>query len=326
MREGWEFLMKKATELVQRVERQYVGDDCVQIMLPYDNSITFLGEQGILYHHVPESSFYVNRYLEDERRKQFPYSNIPTHYSRVGLFKKKSFVNQILDFEKPYFRIGDGYCCESFAVKDSAQALLVHHFAEPSRRVEHLTYEELMEFVSSDNSCESVYYVNLDGSLKSSKQDLFPTEERIHRFIQKHLQEDMEAFLNQKNNFSSSFGNYLRRDPWFSEYIQKVMSESLDLSFVDFNIPIETSFLVVRTMGDRITLQGLDVKFVHQDDYRVEIYDIPVTRYRLEQLKFVPKVCVSREPKILLRLNPGVSKEDILAAKKMVKELREKWK
>ena len=44
---------------------------------------------------------YVNKYLEDERRKQFPYSNIPTHFSKIK-FKKVIYTNQLLDFEKPY--------------------------------------------------------------------------------------------------------------------------------------------------------------------------------------------------------------------------------
>lgn len=42
--------MKKVSEIVQRVERQYVGDDCIQIMIPYRNAITVLNQDGILFH------------------------------------------------------------------------------------------------------------------------------------------------------------------------------------------------------------------------------------------------------------------------------------
>ena len=57
-------------------------------------------------------------------------------------------------------------------------------------------------------------------------------------------------------------------------------------------------------------------------DYKVNIYDIPVTKYSLEQLKYVPKINIAREPRIPLRLNPGVSRQDVKEAKQMVKALR----
>lgn len=108
--------MEKSKEYVQKIKSHYVGNDCVQVMIPYQNALTIVSPDGMLYHHTPESRIYVNKYLEDERRKQFPYSNIPTHYSRI-LFKKFAYTNQILDFDKPYIRIGEWFlvrklCCK----------------------------------------------------------------------------------------------------------------------------------------------------------------------------------------------------------------------
>ena len=171
--------MKKTNEFVQKIKNHYVGNDCVQVMIPYQNALTIVSPDGMLYHHTPESRIYVNKYLEDERRKQFPYSNIPTHYSRI-LFKKFAYTNQILDFDKPYIRIGDGFWLESYAVKDNNQALLVSSIKEPIEHIKHMTYDELLKFIgSSNNNKEEIYYVSLSGGIPINNQEVIPSKEEI---------------------------------------------------------------------------------------------------------------------------------------------------
>ena len=84
--------MKKTNEIIQRIKSCYVADDCIQIMTPYRDGITILSQDDILFHYKKNSNYYINKYLQDERRKQFPYSNIPTHYSRVGLFDRRIYA------------------------------------------------------------------------------------------------------------------------------------------------------------------------------------------------------------------------------------------
>ena len=35
-----------------------------------------------MYHHSEGQEVLINQYLQDVRRKQFPYYNIPTHYEK----------------------------------------------------------------------------------------------------------------------------------------------------------------------------------------------------------------------------------------------------
>lgn len=316
--------MKKQTEIVQKIERQYVGDDCVQIMIPYRNAITILSQDGMLYHHKPGSDVYINKYLEDERRKQFPYSNIPTHYSRVGMFKKMTYANQLLEFEKPYFRVGDGLFLESFAVKDNNSALLINSIMQPDKHIEHMTYAELLQLVSKRDSDEQTFYVYLDGSINPDGEELFPTEERIYNYISNRLTKNLRDFEKEESDYNSSIGAYLRDNPWFLRYIGNSLKD-INFSSIDFNIRIgyDASLLIVRINKGVMTIQGIEVAFVKKDDYRVEIYDIPITKYSLEQLKHMPKINVTKEPRIPLRLNPGVTRQDIKEAKQMVKTLRQ---
>ena len=76
-------------EFIQRISNHYVGDDCVQVMVPHyaNDGITILNSDGITYHHKPNSNLYINKYISDERKNGFPYSEIPTHHDR-RMFKK----------------------------------------------------------------------------------------------------------------------------------------------------------------------------------------------------------------------------------------------
>ena len=87
--------MKNTNEIVQRIESHYVGDECIQLAIPYRNAITILDQDGILFHDKIGSNLYINKYLEDERRSQFPYSNIPIYYSKK-MFKGKVGCLKIL--------------------------------------------------------------------------------------------------------------------------------------------------------------------------------------------------------------------------------------
>ena len=231
--------MKKINEFVQKIKSHYVGNDCVQVMIPYQNALTIVSPDGMLYHHTPESRIYINKYLEDERRKQFPYSNIPTHYSRI-LFKKFAYTNQILDFDKPYIRIGNGFWLESYAVKDNNQALLVSSIKQPTEYIKHMTYDELLKFIgnSNNNNKEEIYYVSLSGGIPINNQEVIPSKEEIHKYIKESLSKNVQAFKREIEDPESSVGRYLRDNPWFIEYAEKSF-KNIDYSAIDFNFKVK---------------------------------------------------------------------------------------
>ena len=314
--------MKKTNEIIQKIESHYVGEDCVQVTFPYQKTLTIINPDGILYHHKPGSNLYINKYVEDERRNQFPYSNIPNHFSKI-MFKKISVTNQLLDFEKPYIRIGDGYFFESFVVKDNNQALLVNNTIKPISNTLHMTYDELLKYVGANNFDERVYYVYLTGEIPLNSEVLFPTEEEIYSGIKEQLLENVSYFEDEAKKILSSDGRRLIDNIKFLNYIKKCM-KSIDYSLIDFNVAINDPMLIIRINNGDITMQGINVTFVKENDYRVGIYDIPVTKYTLEQLKYVSKIRRSKEPRIPLRLNPGVSRQDIKEAKQMIKTLKKR--
>ena len=129
-------------EIVQRVEGQYVGEDCLQIMIPYNKSLNLMSTDGIQFHYAPKD-FFINKYTEDERRLQFPYSNIPIHYTNNSQLGKITHVNQLLEFEKPYLLICDGVCREIYAIKNGEEALVADSIVPSDTTVISMTYDEL---------------------------------------------------------------------------------------------------------------------------------------------------------------------------------------
>lgn len=318
--------MKKNLEVVQKIEKQYVSDECIQVMIPYEDAITVLNYDGILFHSDNESNLYINKYLEDERRKKFPYYNIPTHYSKNFFGKKTTYVNQLFNFEQPNIIIRDGFISEAYVVKDNNNALLINSEMQFNKYTEYMTYDELLSFIAKDKlPNQETHYIYLDGSIPSNETRIFPTEEKIYNHIYKLLKKNVKEFRNyQQDNPFSFVGKYLEDNPWFLNYLEHSIKD-IDLSLVDFNICIgrESTLLVIRTNdNNNITIQGIEASFVRKNKFKVDIYNTPVSKYTLEQLKYIPTLNVIKEPKIPLKLNPGVTKQDILEAKRMVKSLR----
>lgn len=314
--------MEKKNETVQKLDNQYVGENCVQVMIPFKDTITLLNQDGIIFHSKEGSSVYINKYLDDERKEKFPYSNIPTHYEQVGL-KKYSYANQLLDFEKTYISVGDGKVSEFFAIKDNEQALLVNKDLHGDKTTMHMTYDELLKFIKKNNSNEQVYYVCLDGSMPLSGRSIYPSKEEIYNHIQNLLMQDVENIKTYQQAYPGYRVSDLKISPRFLKYIEESI-KNLDLSLIDYNLGIgnDSTLLVIRVNNGNITIQGVDAVFVRDDDFKIDVYDIPVTKYVLEQVRHASKIKSYQEPKIPLRLNPSVTKQDIEEVKKMIKTLK----
>ena len=86
--------------VIQEIKSIYVDDDCIQVMIPHiQDTFVLLDDNGAMY--VNSKKTHENLYLKDERRHNFPYSDIPTHQDILDGVRV-TFVNQLLGFEKPY--------------------------------------------------------------------------------------------------------------------------------------------------------------------------------------------------------------------------------
>lgn len=269
--------MKKDDKVVCAINECYVVDDCMQIMIPFKNAATILSQDGILFHSKKGSTIYINKYLEDERRNQFPYSNIPMHYTRKGLFGKVCYVNQIFDFKKPYILISNGGMVEYVAFKDNNRALLASPttISLENKTIMTMSYDELLDYFSKENKIgnnNQFPYITLDGGFISSDS----------------IVADIETGFVEKT--------------------------------IDFVRPFISVEFDNNNLKTKMTKIYLNCDGFGQKIGKVITYDIPITKYILEQLKFAEIINNTKEPKISLKLNPGISQKDIDLAIQKVKK------
>lgn len=318
--------MENKREIIQRIPSWYIGEDCAHVMIPYKNAITILNKDGIVYHHKEGSGVYINKYLEDGRRKQFPYHNIPMYYTKFAFDGTYHYANQLFEFDQPYIRINDGLLIESYVVKDKKEAVAINKilpFIGCKSFKTRSELDKLIEQFANANENERVYCIYLGGTMPINNKFTVASESEISDQVKEMLLKnanDLRKYV--ADNPCTVVGNYFQENPSFLNFVDSSL-QNFELN--RYNVSVEltknnTTMLFARTNGNDIKMQGMDLVYCAPDYYKVTTYDIPVTKYTLEQLKFLTtKIEKIPEPKISLKDNPGVTKEDIKLAKRMIK-------
>lgn len=296
-------------EYIQRIPSHYVGSDCIQVMIPHINGgITILNSNEMTYHYLPNSSLFINRYISDERRKQFPYSQIPTHKSWV-IGERIEYINQLFDFNRIYIEFADGIVKENYVIKDGNEALLATKFILPNQELTRfMSREEVEELINSSNG--GVYSSNGECvqnlSLPSNKMVLDYYKKVI---IKKRKYEQNEYLLYD--------------DEDLKEYFYKSV-DKMTIDDVPEGITVFDDAILVFVEGNEIkSIKAIIVKFMSADSYMVEIYDYSITIYSLEYMKHLEQTnfIKTSEPKFSKFLNSKINSEDIKKEKKRVLSL-----
>lgn len=308
-------------EVIQRIPQQYVGENCAQLTIQYKNTLTRFDEYSILYHHNLDSDQYINNYTTDERNKQFPYHNIPIYYSKKGFLKYNS-TNQLYDFEKTYIEIIDNKLLERVVVKDKENALVITKQLLSTKKdipyidtkISTMTRKEFDKlFEQPINSKEKVYIMNLKGILFSNNF-AYKSELEFANTIKQKITREIEQYKERVFETNESYH-------YFDEYTIKYFENCLN-NFNQNLLPssILEESLIIKINGSNISIRIVSPKFIKPDCYIVTTYNIPITKYTLEQIKFLAtKISTIKEPKIPLRLNPSITKEEIKKAKEFTK-------
>ena len=206
----------KNNEIIQRLKKCYVGEDCCQTMFPFGKKATIISPDGILFHIA--NNDITNSYSDDERRKQFPYNNIPIHYQGyIPYFNTNmGYSNQVVEYNKPYIEVTGGCVFETVALKDDDTALIISKFLYPlDELADRVTMrgEEILENLKPKKG-EKVYYIYEDGEIDND----MPLEEKDN---------DTTIFVIRANNNDIKSKGY------------KFIHQYDDFYYVDrYNIPV----------------------------------------------------------------------------------------
>lgn len=296
--------MKNRDEIiVERVSKPYIGSDCVQLNIGYNDSLTIFNRDGIIYHDVIDyPCVSINRYMEDDRRNYFTYANIPTYISKNGLFEVKHTI-QLFDYDKVYVMIKDGDIYEQYAVRDGNRALVLTKLVKSSDRVLMLSREELDNLFNNSNS----YLMNLGGVFY--KDLSIPKEEDIVDLLKDKYRRELKEYRDSGDDI-------------ISEDMLGLLDNSINSISID-NIPADTyltddDIVMVKIDKDNITVSVYTIMFMGRDRYMVKVYDYLMDKYSLEPLKDMPIVKV-RVPKLLYNLNLNIPKEEVIKQNRLVR-------
>lgn len=297
------------TRVIQKVDEKYVGKDCIQMMVGYRNYLVIFDNGENLYCDFPNCE-YIHSYIEDERRKEFPYSNIPTHIKRV-LFQKYKVANQLLNFNTPYFIFSSEFSRISYAIRDGENALFVNDFF-PSFRVEeeYVTRKELEDFFGKNEDGLNCFYYNGNwcGSL------IMPTQEDILIHFKQYMKNHWV------NKWIPQEGAYY---DWQRNQLISIIENTTSNS-----IPKEYNFctddiLMIKSKGKELFVSLVSIRYINENSYKIIKRIVPINHYTLEQIKEMnEKIVNANEPRISLSLNPNLTKEDIVEGAKLKRILK----
>lgn len=308
--------MKEFDETIQKIRSHYVKDDYIQIMLAYRDYLVLYGNKNLMYfkNYIEKKPILVegniNVYLNDERKEDFPYSQIPEHIERVLLFRKMNFANQILDFEKPYIGINDGLITKMTAYKDGDETL-VHTKILNGRlynhRTKEITREEIENYLKTGSleqldeeefECIGIFDMNgilYNSGLESEQIWIDQEKERLTRIINKN-------------------GEY--RENTKIE-LQKAIAKLDDIE--PFTVT-QKAMIKFKENGE-IKIDCFVIKYEARGKYKIILANLPITMESLSMLKSkseLPVIKTLKEPRISLLLNPNVTREQLQEEKSKI--------
>ena len=311
--------MKEQKQIIQKIEKHYVGEDCIQATLQYRDSITILDKNGILYHHLEGSHLNINKYISDNRRLLFPYNNIPTYYTRKGLIKYNN-TKQLFNYEEPYIEVRDWQIIENFVIKDNDTAILIKTPLSSTKTIKYMTRIELEKMFINTTSNQELFTMRVDnGAIIPAEKVpmLYKKEEEIVEILQEGLKSSITRY--RQDALERKVGI-----PYFCQMetacLEK-MIENITIEDIPMDLALDNeNVVIIKTDGHDIIIQKISVKFMSINNYQVTITDIPVTKYTLEQIKdIVTKLTKIKGPRIPLYLNPKESNHNIEESKKLIK-------
>ena len=246
--------MEKVSEVIQRIEKQYVGKDCVQLVfVQKGNAMTILDQDGIVYHKKEGSNLFVDKSENKRKQYAFPYSNISCYKD-----KKYEYVNQIIDFDKVYIRITGDNIIETYAIRDGKEALVLHKILHPIKEENKIcTKEEVNEIFQ--NNKNNTYFLNGSKINIGNNFDLIDNVEK----------EVFNNYKNLVNNYWKLEDKILRYAGLSEDYCTECSDGILYNSeeIVEFIEKVFEKSMKKMTIDDMIFNPTLfdDIVFVHTD-------------------------------------------------------------
>ena len=169
-----------------KLNEKNCGEHCCMVMVPVSKTGVIVGREGILF-----SSDGTNSYLNDPRRKLFPYSEVPTHLEKRFPYDLQLYSNQIFDFDNLYSVLENDKCTNYFPFQKNKGGILVrdnfYTYANDTA-VYSMSRDDLLESLKSTDDEDRIIIL---GGKNCSDEIIIPkideTVERTIKFLKSEL-------------------------------------------------------------------------------------------------------------------------------------------
>lgn len=259
------------------IDSKYIGSDCVQVMIPFDKALSIFSEQDLTFYGrgYKENKIDNTHYIEDERKKQFPYNEVPYHWARKKLLSSFLYVNQLFDFNKPYVLINNGMISECYATKKDEKAYIIQKdlsiVLKDTIMKKYVEKERVYDFFGemiNKNDDKKTYIIDSTGK----HLDICFDENK-----RKQKRNELIEFLNE-NKMLDGFDEH---NIWYHDG-EFILEDS-------FMLPFDNPLFVIKLDNSEIKIKFIKLSSLNEDMVKVISVDIPVERYSLEQIEYIVK-------------------------------------
>lgn len=264
------------------IDSNYVGSDCAQVMIPFDKSLSIFSEEGLTFYGrgYRENKIDNTHYIQDERKKQFPYNETPYHWTRKNLFSKVIYVNQLFDFNKPYVLINNGILSECYVAKADDKTYIIQTDFTVDKEVaivnKYIEKEKVYDYFGeliNNNDGKKTYIIDSTGKHLNI---CFDEKER------KQKRNELIDFLKQKKMLYSSDEHNI----WYhnAEFILED----------NFMLPFDNPLFMIKLDDNEMQIKYIQLSSLNEEMVKIMSFNIPVERYSLEQISKIVKNSIKK--------------------------------
>ena len=289
--------MIKKDIIVQIIDEKYRKDNYLQVMVPYKDRLVIIGKEGILYKDLNDEDIY-SSYLDDDRRYNFPYHDVPFHKTRVGFRNIIKYTNQIFNINESYLCIGDGTIVQEYCLNSSKGPLIVNKIVNPNKKSQDIINREELEELFKAKILQGKYVIRMDENYNPDSSNYLMSEEEITFRLKEFLRREIKRLEEEKEN------NYTIRKLLDNTLLSKYLESGLDimdLSKLEVDIPLDKAVIMYQNNND-IDVILVIVNYISNNKYKVINYKIPLDRYSANMLMSMDvKIERAKEPRISLK-------------------------
>ena len=292
-----------------KLSERNCGEHCCMVMVPVSKTGVIVGREGILF-----SNDGINKYIDDPRKKLFPYSEVPTHLEKKIFSEPQLYSNQIFDYDNLYTVLESDSCTNYFPFRKSKDGILVrdnfYTYANDTA-VYSMSRDDLLESLKSTDDEERIIIL---GGKNCSDEIIIPKIDEVVESAIDGLKSQLDSVY-QKFAFSDEFDYSLAAYRVCSQIDELEELSDDDLSF-DLAVLGDVYILRIPKDGDGYSIDKVHIGINNKDKYRVcvtnimsdEKNDSRINYSSIGSQKSIDKIKEMREPVFDEKLNPDVSK------------------